>query len=164
MKNSQLSPFRLKIVLLLATLFAGQQVYFGQTAAQPAVDPKLTLERIFTSPEFQPERFGGFRWLKDGDSYAKLEPSEKVKGSMDLVRYHIETSKRDVLISADKLIPAGETKPLAVHGYEWSADGKQVLIYTNSQKVWRYNTRGDYWVLDLATGKLTKVGRDAKPA
>ena len=148
---------------LFTILVLGLHTAFTQTA-QPAVDPKLTVERIFASPEFQPERFGGFRWLKDGDSYAKLEPSEKVKGAMDLVRYQIETSKRDVLLAADKLIPTGQAKPLEVHGYDWSADDRRVLIYTNSQKVWRYNTRGDYWVLDAATGKLTKLGGDAKPA
>jgi dipeptidyl-peptidase-4 len=81
-----------------------------------------------------------------------------------LVRYQIETNARDVLLSADKLIPKGGTTPLAIHGYDWSTDGTRVLIYTNSQKVWRLNTRGDYWVLEPATGKLTKLGGDAKPA
>ena len=61
--------------LFAAILFLGLQTSFAQTA-QPAVDPKLTVERIFASGEFQPERFGGFRWLKDGDSYAKLERSD----------------------------------------------------------------------------------------
>jgi dipeptidyl-peptidase-4 len=151
--------------LFIAILFLSLHAAFGQApATAPAVDPKLTVERIFASSEFQPERFGGFRWLKDGDTYAKFEPSAKAKGSMDLVRYQIDSDKRDVLLSADKLIPAGETKPLAIHGYDWSADGSRVLIYTNSQKVWRYNTRGDYWVLDQTSGKLTKLGGDAKPA
>lgn len=154
------AALRVALFVLAISPFA---VTYGQTAS-PAVDPNLTVERIFNSSEFQPERFGGFRWLKDGDSYAKFEPSEKAKGAMDLVRYQIDTDKRDVLLSADKLIPAGETKPLAIHGYDWSSDGKRVLIYTNSQKVWRYNTRGDYWVLDQGAGKLTKLGGDAKPA
>lgn len=154
---------RLAPKLLITLLLLCLQSAYTQSL-QPAVDPRLTVERIFASSEFQPERFGGFRWLKDGDSYAKFEPSEKIKGSMDLVRYQIETNKRDVLLSADKLIPTGETKPLEIHGYNWSADGKKVLIYTNSQKVWRYNTRGDYWVLDNESGKLTRVGGDAKPA
>ena len=153
------AAFRVAFLLLALSPL----VLHAQTTA-PAVDPKLTVDRIFNSSEFQPERFGGFRWLKDGDSYAKFEPSEKVKGSMDLVRYQIDTEKRYVLLPADKLIPTGETKPIEMHGYDWSADGKKILIYTNSQKVWRYNTRGDYWVLDLASGKLSKLGSDAKPA
>jgi dipeptidyl-peptidase-4 len=73
-------------------------------------------------------------------------------------------TKRDVLLPAEKLVPTGETKPLAINGYEWSADDKRLLIYTNSKKVWRQNTKGDYWVLDPASGKLTKLGGDAKPS
>ena len=133
--------------------------------ASLAQDPaRLSVERIFNSDEFQPARFGGFRWLKDGNSFAKLEPSPTIKGSMDLVRYDAATNKRDVLLPAEKLVPTGETKPLAINGYEWSADDKRLLIYTNSKKVWRQNTKGDYWVLDPASGKLTKLGGDAKPS
>lgn len=145
---------------LLAALLFNLQIAFAQTTDSS----KLTLERIFSSDEFEPERLGGFRWLKDGDSFAKLEPSEKVKDGLDLVKYQIETNKRDVLISADKLIPRGETAPLVIDGYEYSADGKKILIYTNSKKVWRLNTRGDYWVLDSESGKLSKLGGDAKPS
>lgn len=148
---------------LLLLLSSAQYSLFAQTA-QPSLDPKLTIERIFASREFQPERFGGFEWLKDGDSYAKFEPSAKVKDADDLVRYRIDTGAKSVLLSAESLIPKGKTEPLELDGYDWSSDGRRVLIYTNSQKVWRYNTRGDYWVLDQSTGKLSKLGGDAKPA
>lgn len=158
----RLARWRFAVLLLFISL--SLQSFGIAQSTQTAVDSKLTVERIFDSPEFQPERFGGFRWLKDGTSYAKFEPSEKVKGSFDLVRYGIEEGKRDILLSADRLTPAGEKTPLALHGYDWSVDEKKVLIYTNSQKVWRYNTRGDYWVLDTVSGKLTKLGGDAKPA
>ncbi|HEX6126940.1 MAG TPA: S9 family peptidase [Pyrinomonadaceae bacterium] len=149
-------PFRFLFVLLLLLPYAAE--------AQQADASRLTVERIFAGNEFQPASFGGFRWLKDGNSFAKLEPSPTLKGSMDLVRYEAATNKRDVLLSAEKLIPSGETKPLAINGYEWSADDRRVLIYTNSKKVWRLNTKGDYWVLDPTSGKLTKLGGDAKPS
>ena len=35
------------------------------------------------------------------------------------------------------------------------------MIFTNTRKVWRQNTRGDYWVLDLDSGRLKKLGGDA---
>lgn len=137
----------------------------GLFSAQVTDPSRLNLERIFSSDEFEPARLGGFRWLKNGDSFAKLEPSAAVRGGLDLVSYHIETNKRDVLLAADKLIPKGASAPLSIQGYEWSADDRRVLIYTNSKKVWRLNTRGDYWVLELASGKLTKMGgADAKPS
>lgn len=156
------SLFRIKRgVLLIAVLL----IFLSTAFAQKTDSSKLSLERIFSSDEFIPARFGGFRWMKNGDSFAKLEPSEKVKGAFDLVNYQIETNKRHVLLSAERLVPKGESAPLTIDGYEWAADNRKVLIYTNSKKVWRLNTRGDYWVLETASGKLTKLGgADAKPS
>lgn len=162
-KTERLPAFRSAgLSLLLVFLFLSNA---AAQAPQPQLDAsRLSVERIFNSPEFMPARFGGFRWLKDGNSFARLEPSPTIKGSMDLVRTEIDTNKRDVLLAAEKLVPKGAATPLAIHGYDYSADDKRVLIYTNSQKVWRLNTRGDYWVLEPGTGKLTKLGGDAKPS
>jgi dipeptidyl-peptidase-4 len=41
----------------------------------------------------------------------------------------------------------------------WNATRTKVLIYTNSKKVWRGNTKGDYWYFDLATGKGYALGK-----
>jgi len=130
--DKSVAPFSAAVRLLLfSLLFLSHAV---AQAPQPAPS-RLTVERIFASNEFQPSGFGGFKWLKDGDSFARLEPSPTIKGSMDLVRYQIETNARDILLPADKLIPKGTTTPLAIHGYDWSTDGNKDLIYTNSQKV-----------------------------
>jgi dipeptidyl-peptidase-4 len=123
-------------------------------------DPILNLDRIYNSREFAAQRFGPARWLKDGASYTTLEESKGEAGGRDIVVYAAETGRRDILVSAAKLVPPppAEAKPLAIENYEWSADGKKLLVFTNSRRVWRQNTRGDYWVLDLASGKLSKLG------
>lgn len=150
---------RFRVVFLSFLLFIPAFV-FAQTS-----DPSLlSIERIFNSDDFSAKGIGGLRWMKSGDAYSKIERSATVEGGNDLVSYDAATNARTVLLSAEKLIPKGETKPLAINGYEWSADNKQMLIYTNSKKVWRLNTRGDYWVLDLASGNLKKLGGDAKPS
>jgi dipeptidyl-peptidase-4 len=46
-----------------------------------------------------------------------------------------------------------------VRSFSFSVDGTQLLIYTNSKRVWRYDTRGDYWVLNLKTNALTQLGK-----
>lgn len=150
---------RFRVVFLSLLLFVPAFVY-GQTS-DPAL---LSIERIFNSEDFSAKGVGGLRWMKSGDAYSKIERSATVEGGSELVSYDAATNARTVLLSADKLIPKGETKPLPINGYEWSTDNKQMLIYTNSKKVWRLNTRGDYWVLDLASGNLKKLGGDAKPS
>jgi len=69
-----------------------------------------------------------------------------------------------VVVPAQAFVPAGKTAPLAVDGFEFSSDESKLLIYTNSKRVWRRNTRGDYWVLDVATRKLQKLGGNAAPS
>ncbi|HSM59420.1 MAG TPA: S9 family peptidase, partial [Longimicrobiales bacterium] len=78
-----------------------------------------------------------------------------------LVRYSPETGERRVLVTAEQLVPAGTREPLALEDYDWSADGSKLLVYTNSRRVWRVNSRGDYWVLDLERGDLRRLGAHA---
>lgn len=121
-------------------------------------DPtKLTLDRIFASREFSSKYFGPAKWLEQGTAYTTVEASADGSGS-ELIRYETETGARSVWVSTKTLTPAGDTQSLAIADYEWSADRTTLLIFTNTRRVWRYNTRGDYWVLNLKTGALMKLG------
>lgn len=124
----------------------------------------LTLERIFSSAEFRSERFGPARWLADGFGYTTLERSDTVSGGRDIVRYDPKTGEREVLVPAPKLVPPEESSPLRIADYTWSTDGKRLLVFTNTRRVWRRNTRGDYWVIDLKTWKMHQLGGDARPS
>ena len=133
-------------------------------AQDKPADPILTLDRIFGSREFSAERFGPARWMGDGESYTTLEPSAEHKTGRDLVLYEAETGKRRVLVSAARLVPAGASGPLPVEDYAWAPDGKVLIIFTNSKRVWRQNTRGDFWTYDLRTGRLGKLGAVFEPS
>jgi dipeptidyl-peptidase-4 len=147
-----MKTYRVLLLVVLATVFAGH--LFAQKP-DPSV---LTLKRIFTDRDFQPERFGPARWLEDGKAYTTVEPSPEMKDGQDIIRYEADSGKRSVLVAAKTLMPAGATSALAIDDYVWSADGKQLLIFTNTQQVWRQRTRGDYWVADLAGKQLKKLG------
>jgi dipeptidyl-peptidase-4 len=128
-------------------------------------DPSLlTLERIYSSDEFRGERFGPARWLKERSGYTTLERSKSNKDGRDIVLYDAESGEQEILVPASRLIPEGEKEPLSISNYVWSADGKKLLIFTNTKRVWRQNTRGDYWVLDLSDWSLHKLGGDAEPS
>lgn len=134
-------------------------------AQAPQADPSvLTVDRIFASPDFRPQFFGPSRWLGDGSAYTTLEaPADSGKGR-DLVQYDSKSGKRTVLVAAKALVPAGDSVPLDIEGYSWSPDLGTVLIFTNSQPVWRTNTRGDYWAYERKSGRLHKLGGPAKPS
>jgi len=132
--------------------------------AQKEDSSLITLQRIYHTRDFASQRFGPARWLDDGSGYTTLEPSKTLKDGVDIIKYNAATGKRSVLIPAEKLIPKGRKEPLGIANYEWSKDHNKLLIFTNTKKVWRYNTRGDYWVLNLKKGTLLKLGGDAQPS
>ena len=122
------------------------------------------MQRIYGSPEFAAQPFGPSRWLGDGGAYTTLEPAGD-GGGKDIVRYDVERGTREILIPASALVPSGGDEPLEVEDYSWSPDGRKLLVFTNTQPVWRLNTRGDYWVLDRDGRSLKKLGgADAKPS
>ena len=91
-------------------------------------------------------------WAADGYRYYQA-----LNGGIVLTDAR-DTARQAVLLSKDMLTLPGE-QPLNVHNFYLSADGQKVLIYTNAKKVWRYPTRGDYWIYNLTAKTLTKLGK-----
>ncbi len=135
------------LVLLTGAIGAQQDERWRALDAQ--------IDRIYAQNEYGLPRFGPARWLADGLSYTTVE---RANGGSEIIRFDAATGGRSVLISAAQLTPAGGQKPLNIADYVWSDDDSKLLIFTNTQKVWRQNTRGDYWVLNVKSGGLKQVG------
>ena len=164
-KSVRMASTRINVFpILLALLFASVWVMPASAQAQQKSDLEMWLHKIYESDDFQLKVFSPARWLNGGEAYTTVEPSTSRKGAADIVRYDTATASREILVSASELIPAGEKSALRIENYEWSAGMNRVLIFTNSRQVWRQNTRGDYWVLDRGTHKLSKLGGDAAPS
>jgi dipeptidyl-peptidase-4 len=143
-----------------ALLLAGFQAQAADSGTNAPPSPTLTLPRIFGGGEFNGESFSG-RWLEAGGGYTTFESPTNSSGGRDLVRHDVVTGAREVLVPAADFVPKGESGPLSIEGHEWSKDRSRLLIYTRSKRVWRTNSRGDYWVLDRTARELRKLGGDA---
>ena len=78
------------------------------------------------------------------------------KGSIYLYNAD-DISKKNLILSEEQLKSSGLTT--ATENIIWSEDRKSILIYSNSSRVWRANTRGDYWYFNLKTGKGKQIGK-----
>ncbi len=134
---------------------------------QSAAGQQLSLQQIYQNSDFSSDHIGQIRWLKDGSGYTAIEKSAATKTNedgdeesigKDIVVYNPETLARKILISAAQLTPTDINEPLSIDNYLWSENRQKLLIYTNSKKVWRSNSRGDYWLLDLTTNVLKQLG------
>ena len=137
-------------VLLLVITPASQ---FAQQR-QMAGGEVLTVDSIFT---YQTKSLGPIQWQRDGSGYLALEPSKK-KGFVDIVRYDAVSGARSVKVGIEKLTPAGASAPLPVEDFVLSPDERKLLVFTNSERVWRSNTRGDYWIIDLEGSGIWQLG------
>ena len=90
---------------------------------------------------------------------------KKCRGSNTKVTaYKAKDNSKEVLIPANMLLNPQTGKPISVRNFIFSEDNSKVLIYTNTRRVWRYDTRGDYWVLNLKNGKLQQLGKSLPEA
>lgn len=119
-------------------------------------DSQLSLDRIYASGEFRGEYSAPIRWLSGGDRYVIIERSPD--GENQLVSYETESGKRSLLLSAKDLRPQGEEHAISIAGFSMSDDESKVLVFTNTRRVWRSNTKGDYWVYDLTSKELKQLG------
>jgi dipeptidyl-peptidase 4 len=150
---------------IAAVCLAAAVVTLDARQANPVSSLRAQIDKIFKTRDYTAPRFGPARWLPDGTAYAIVEAASGGAGS-EIVRYDASTGARSVLVPATKLMPpsgtsGGRKVGLEIDDYQWAPDGKRLLIFTNTRKVWRQNTRGDYWVLDLNSGGLKKLGGSA---
>lgn len=109
----------------------------------------LALGSINAFSQFRPKRI---YWTNDGNSTLTIQ-----EGS--IVKTDIKSGEKTAIVNRNQLIPTGATEPLKFNIYSFSPDYKMLLIFTNTAKVWRYHTRGDYWILDVAKNQLFQLGK-----
>ena len=92
------------------------------------------------------------KWMPDGNAYMRQKDG-------GITKVDPMTETETVLVKKDQLIPAGASKALVAQSYSFNADNTKLLIFTNTVKVWRLRTKGDYWLLDINSNKLTQMGK-----
>ena len=137
-------------------------VFAGSLAAQsvPAPSPPLplTVHAIWSSPDFASDLVD-LAWMKDGKAYTTVEPD--ASGSTDLYRVDALSGARQLVLRGADLTASGARKPIAIEEYRFSGDGTKLLLFTNSARVWRQNTKGTFFVWDFTARRLIPVSTKA---
>ena len=125
-------------------------------ARAEAARAELTLDKLFASSEFSGESFQGGRWAESGARLLYVE-QDREAGTSDLVELDLASDGRRVLIDGSVLAKPDGEGLVQIEDYAYSADGSKALLYTDSERVWRQNTKGYYYVFDLETNALRSV-------
>jgi dipeptidyl-peptidase-4 len=131
-------------------------------ASLPAQNKTITIDDLYTGSTFYEERQSPIKWIHGGSAYVTIETNQY--GRQFIFENQSEYGSKTLLISPDQLTPEHSDNPLFIEDYTFSEDETKLLLFTNSQRVWRANTRGDYWVLDLKTKALKQLGEKFPPS
>ncbi|WP_219126413.1 DPP IV N-terminal domain-containing protein [Mucilaginibacter sp. 21P] len=101
---------------------------------------------------WQTTKAQSINWTKDGSQYYQIKSGEIFKVDAR------DDSKQTAWITKDMLTPQGKPA-IGIRRFSLSDDGQKVLINNNTKKVWRYDTRGDYWVYDANKKSLVQLGK-----
>jgi dipeptidyl-peptidase-4 len=114
----------------------GCPVCLGGTGLKPP--PVLTLRGAKWFPDSH------LLWTWDQESGLKtIDPSRQLQQNI-------------LFTDAELKAPA---LPDVFDALVWSADKTKFLLFTNTKRVWRARTRGDYWYYDLAAKKGHQLGK-----
>ncbi|MEY4629199.1 MAG: hypothetical protein RLZZ595_1525, partial [Bacteroidota bacterium] len=91
------------------------------------------------------------QWSDDGLALFRLK-----KGT--LVEESIETGKDRKVVIGDKELNREDILN-SMDDYTWDPASAQLLVFNNTARVWRYNTKGDYWVYNQAAKKWFQLGK-----
>ena len=161
-----LLPF--SILMPISTVFANATSPQWEETPEALKEPGLfTLQEVIDEKALPVEKEAEQAWRPTGASCLILEESKTLEGGKDVFDWNPETDEKTLLLSAESLVPEGQERPLYLANQRnliWSPDETKLLIYTNTKRVWRVNSRGDYWVLDLETKTLDQLGPNFEPS
>lgn len=97
------------------------------------------------------------QWAADGNGYYTTERNE-------IVQYNLLSGAKTVVAKKEDLRMAGSNTSVAIEGFSFASDFTKLLVFTNTQKVWRLNTKGDYYVYDMAKKSMAQLGKSLPAA
>ena len=91
------------------------------------------------------------QWTEDGLALIRLKKNQLIEES-------VETGDdRKVLITESDF---GNIDPFkSMDDFSWHSASAQLLVFNHTARVWRYNTKGDYWLFNATTKKWLQLGK-----
>ncbi len=118
--------------------------------------PRLSVERIFGKHEFAGAPSPTIHWLKDSASYVDVRAGRG--GGSDIVRVDVLTGRTTVLAGAASIV-GEDGHRIEIEDLALSDDESRALIFHNSVRVWRANTRGAYHIVDFKSQRVLPISR-----
>lgn len=116
----------------------------------------ISLEDIYKSRKFSSKGVYGIRTMKDGTHFTQVK-----NDSLNVYEYATGNYVKTILKSKQLIIP-GDTVPLPVSSYEFSEDERSLLFSKDDEPIFRHSSKANYFMMDLASGKIIPLFAKSK--
>ncbi len=112
----------------------------------------ITLEYLWENYLFYPKSYSGLNSMNDGEHYSTIKQD---KNEQKIIKHRFKDGKEIITLfkSSDFDIPK-------ITGYNFSDDEKQLLLKTETEKIYRYSSKSIYYIYNIFTKKLQKISDD----
>ena len=133
-------------------------LFVSTAVAAVAQEPLITIEDLYTNGRYHAKGVYGIRSMNDGKHYTTLEKREK---GQFIEKYAYKSGKKVEDILTPDVLSEGK-KEITIADYHFNADESQILIESDQEKVYRYSTKGVYYVFDREFSKLRPIKTGGK--
>jgi len=112
----------------------------------------ITLEEIWKENQFYPKSVRGFNSMNDGEHYSTME---RVEDGQEIIKYKFKSGKK-----VRTLFKSADFEIQKVGRYTFSEDEKQLLLATETEKIYRHSSKSVFYIYNVFTDKLTKLTDD----
>ena len=117
----------------------------------------ITVEQIWKKYEFFPKGVDGFKSMKDGEHYTKMNE----EGSIVKYKLTDPTDAGTLLVNGNSLIYKEAT--IAFEDYEFNFDETKILFMTEIIPIYRRSFTAIYYLYDISTKQLMPLDEKHQP-
>jgi dipeptidyl-peptidase-4 len=141
----------MRATLWLVIALLSTQVLFAQNG-----NKQITLDDLWKNYTFRIKDVPGFNAMKDGKHYTQIDRD----GAHTYIRvYNLETGKQEKTLFDNSAQKFGGTE-LKIDGYTFSQDEQKMLLFTESENIYRHSVLQRDYVFDIASGSIKLVDYD----
>ncbi len=112
----------------------------------------ITLDDLWKNYSFYPKSVGGFNSMNDGEHYSTME---KIEGEQEIIKYQFKNEKK-----VDTLFKSSDFKIPKIGSYTFSKDEKQLLLATETERIYRHSSKSVYYIYNIFYDKFKKLSDD----
>ncbi len=109
---------------------------------------EITLEDIWLNYKFYPKSYQGYKSMNDGEHFTRMFNDNKLL----INKYSFETGE-----IVDQILNIENKELSNISNYDFNFDEDKILISTNTESIYRYSTKSNYFLYDINTEEIVSI-------